>query len=98
MKGQANGLTSFANWITNFLITSLFYTVTFTNLGKVILYGVIAVFGLISMWYVSRYVGETRGLVLSECVKLYQHISGSENFKRDKEAITRMLDDAEDHP
>eukprot|EP00347_Sterkiella_histriomuscorum_P009881 403339517 len=94
IKGQANGLIGFVNWLVNFAIISLFYTMTFTDTGKIMSYFGIGIIGLFSIWFVNRYVGETRGLVFAECIKLYQRFSGSENFKHDKEAITRMLDNA----
>jgi len=88
------GLISFVNWAFNFFATTLFFAVTLSDLGKVITYFVIAVISLFSFWFAHRYVGETKGLVLSECVKLYQHFSGSETFKHDKDSITRILDEA----
>jgi hypothetical protein len=67
---------------------------TFTDLGKIFSYLAVALIGVFSVWFVNRYVGETKHLIFSECIKLYQSFSGSENFKQDKESITRMLDDA----
>ncbi|CDW88412.1 inositol transporter 1-like [Stylonychia lemnae] len=101
IKGQANGLISFVNWSFNFLLTSLFFAMTLSDLGKVITYSVLAVINLFSIWFAYNYVGETKGLIISECIKLYQHYSGSETFKHSKEAITRMLDNAsqnQQHP
>jgi hypothetical protein len=98
IKGQANGLITCANWIVSLIITSIYFTITFTDIGKVISYSVMAVTGLFSIWFVHRYIGETKGLLFAECVKLYQLFSGSETFKHDKEAITRILDNAGNPP
>ena len=82
------------NWAVNFFVISLFFAVTLSDLGKVITYFVISVIAVFSFWFANRYIGETKGLVLPECIKLYQHFSGSETFKHDKESISRMLDEA----
>lgn len=91
MKGQAAGLVAFLNWLTNLAVISAYFVLSATDFGKIISYFGVGVLGLFTVWFVGRYVGETRYLNFDECIKLYQRFSGSETFKHDKEAITRML-------
>ena len=71
VRGVSNSLTTFSNFAFNFVVAAVFLSATSTNWGKVISYLIIAIFCLLSYCFVNRYVPETKGKSLKECVHLF---------------------------
>ena len=71
VRGVSNSLTTFTNFVFNFFIAAVFLSATSTDFGKVISYLVITCFCISAYCFVKKYVPETRGRPLNECVHLF---------------------------
>lgn len=64
MRGAALAVAGFAQWFANFLVTQTFPSLAEFSLG--LAYGLYAMFALLSLFFVMRFVSETRGIELED--------------------------------
>lgn len=63
MRGAALSVAGLSQWITNFLVTMTF-PILLSRFGLGLAYGLYAFFALVSVWYVIRFIKETKGIEL----------------------------------
>ncbi len=63
LRGAALSVAGLSQWITNFLVTMTF-PILLTRFGLGLAYGLYAFFALVSVWYVIRFIKETKGIEL----------------------------------
>ena len=71
VRGVSNSITTFANFFFNFIVAAVFLSATSTDTGKVISYLIIASFCLVGYCFINKFVPETKGRSLQECVHLF---------------------------
>ena len=71
VRGVSNSLTTFSNFFFNYIVAAFFLSATSTDIGKVVSYLVIAFFILCTFFFIKKYVHETKGRPLDECVRLF---------------------------
>jgi MFS transporter, SP family, galactose:H+ symporter len=71
VRGITNSMTTFSNFLANFLVANFFLTATSTDSGKVISYIVIGTFCGMTWLFVYFLVPETKGRPLDSCVSLF---------------------------
>jgi hypothetical protein len=64
LRAAALSVAAAAQWIANFLITVSFQSLA--DIGLTLAYGLYALFALLSFFFVSRYVQETKGKELED--------------------------------
>lgn len=65
LRGAALSVAGISQWGTNFLVTMTF-PILLTRFGLGLAYGIYAAFAAVSIWYVLRFVRETRGIELEK--------------------------------
>ena len=71
VRGVSNSLTTFSNFFFNYIVAAVFLSATSTETGKILSYLVLGGFCAAAYCFVNRYVPETRGKPLEECVNLF---------------------------
>lgn len=64
VRAIALSVAAAAQWLANFLVTTTFPTLS--EIGLTLAYGIYAFFALLSLWFVARYVKETKGKELED--------------------------------
>ena len=62
--GVANSIATSSNWISNFIVSSLFLTITSTDAGKVYAYLIIAAFASSAWLFIFFLLPETKGFTI----------------------------------
>ena len=79
LRGAANGISTTANWVANYAVSSVFLTSTEQPIGKVLSYIAIALFCLMAFAFIYTLLPETKGKTLNEIIVLFKpRLSGSE--------------------
>jgi len=60
-------------WLTNYFLSSIFIRVTSGEIGKIVGYTVLVLTNFFAFFFVQRYVYETAGKSIEECVNLYKY-------------------------
>ena len=71
LRGTAVSLSTTANWLANYLVSSVFLSTTATDTGKVASYSVIAVFCVLAFIFIFFLLPETKEKSLDEIVMLF---------------------------
>ena len=67
--GIANSIATSFNWLSNFVVSSVFLTITETKPGKVYAYLILAFFSLSAWIFIYFILPETKGKEIQENVK-----------------------------
>jgi hypothetical protein len=62
--GVGNSIATSSNWLSNFVVSSLFLTITSTDAGKVYAYLILAGFASSAWFFIYFFVPETKGLTI----------------------------------
>ena len=65
IRGSGLAVSGFAQWISNFIITMTF-PIMLVGIGLGSAYGIYALFAILSLIFIIRFVNETKGLELEE--------------------------------
>ena len=87
-------MTTFLNWFTNFVVSLLFYVATNSNIGKILSFLGMGVFGLVAILFIRKNIHETRWKNLNDCIELHRKEQKSKAYSKDKQILERMLDEA----
>ncbi|MFY8274257.1 sugar porter family MFS transporter [Pseudoalteromonas sp. SSDWG2] len=65
VRGKALSVSGLVQWFTNFMVT-LSFPILLAGIGLTITYGIYALFAFLSIFFVVRYIKETRGIELEQ--------------------------------
>lgn len=65
MRGAALSIAGLSQWVTNFLITMTF-PILLSRFGLGMAYGLYTLFAFISIWFVAKFIRETKGIELEK--------------------------------
>jgi len=66
LVGLANSIATSSNWLSNFMVSSLFLTITSTDAGKVYAYLILAFFATCTWFFIYFLLPETKGFTIQE--------------------------------
>ena len=81
VRGVSNSITTFSNFASNYIISSVFLTATSTDIGKVVSYLAIAFVAIVAWIVIYNFVPETKGKTMDECVEIFMSEKGKEKFR-----------------
>lgn len=67
--GMATSLTTATNWLSNFIISSVFLSIVSTNTGKIVAFLILAFFNVWAIIFIYYRVPETKGRAVHENVE-----------------------------
>jgi SP family sugar:H+ symporter-like MFS transporter len=70
IRGRALGVAAAAQWIANFIVTITFPPLSAFSL--VVTYGLYALFALLSLFFVARFIPETKGVALEDSEDVFE--------------------------
>lgn len=77
-------MTTFLNWFTNFVVSSLFYVARHSSIGKIASFLAMGVFGVVAIWFIRKNIHETRWKNLNDCIELHRKEHKSKAYTKDK--------------
>ncbi|CDW88036.1 sugar transporter [Stylonychia lemnae] len=82
IRSNANSITTITNWLTNYFLASVFIKINDGEIGKIVGYSILVFFNFFIFFFLQRYVVDTAGKSLEECVNLYKFEIVEEGPKR----------------
>jgi SP family myo-inositol transporter-like MFS transporter 13 len=64
--GTGNSLSTATNWLSNFVVSSLFLTITATDTGKVYAFLILGGFSVVAWIFIYKLLPETKGKTILE--------------------------------
>ena len=69
LRGCGMSISTTANWLSNFLVSSLFLTLMGNNISRILTFVIISLFALMSWIFVYKLVPETKGRTIEDIVE-----------------------------
>lgn len=71
LRSIANSMSTTANWISNFVVSATFLSLTSFPVGEILAWGLIGSFAVLTWLWVFYLLPETKGLELDATLKLF---------------------------
>lgn len=76
---MAVSITTTSNWVSNFVISMSFLSLTSFDLGEVAVWVILAIFSFLTWLMIYKYLPETKGYNLEEILNLFKKTESKES-------------------